>query len=377
MLYRRAVGVILISVIFLGASIMPVQADELSDALEKQQQILEQQKQAKGELQELTYTADKITEQIAVLDAQIVQADQELTQKQQAYTEAEAQVVAAEQELRQKEQELEERRQTLGQRVHGIYVDGQVNYLEILFQSSSLADFISRAEYLNRLVDNDRELLEDIQKQKEEITVKKAELEQARDVAAQYKAEAEAAKQQLDYSQSQKEIALAQNQQAQEETLIQIAKLEKDSEAIGQVIKEIQDRQARGFIGNITVWPLTYHHEISSAYGWRIHPITGNRSLHSGIDIPAPTGTPIHAAGDGVVIFSGWYGAYGYMVIIDHGDGRSTLYGHQSRLAVKEGQTVAANQVIGYVGSTGWSTGPHLHFEVRENGNPVNPLEYY
>jgi len=356
---------------------MPAQADELTDALKKEQQILEQQKQARGELQKLTYSADKIEEQIEQLDVQINQADQDLTQKQQAYAQAQADVLAAEEELAQKEAELEDRRQTLGQRVKGIYVDGQINYLELLFQSSDLADFITRTEYLNRLVDNDRQLLEDIQDQKAEIAQNKEELEGARDQAAMLKVEAEVAKQELDSVKGQKESAMAQNQQAQENLLIQIAKLEKESAQVGELIKEIQAREARGFIGNIAVWPLTYYHEISSSYGWRIHPITGQRSLHTGIDIPAPTGTPVRAAGNGVVIFSGWYGAYGNMIIIDHGDGRSTLYGHQSQRLVSEGQEVKANQIIGYVGSTGWSTGPHLHFEVRENGNPVDPLKYY
>jgi murein DD-endopeptidase MepM/ murein hydrolase activator NlpD len=112
---------------------------------------------------------------------------------------------------------------------------------------------------------------------------------------------------------------------------------------------------------------------VTSEFGWRVHPIFGTRRLHAGIDLGAPTGTPIYAAAAGVVIQAGVQNGYGNAVIISHGNGLSTLYGHQSKIAVSAGQSVARGDLIGYVGSTGNSTGPHLHFEVRENGTAVNP----
>ncbi len=115
---------------------------------------------------------------------------------------------------------------------------------------------------------------------------------------------------------------------------------------------------------------------ISSEFGYRVHPISGARRLHAGMDIAAGSGTPIGAAGAGTVIFAGWRGGYGNCIIIDHGGGIATLYGHQSSLAASVGQSVSAGQVIGYVGSTGYSTGPHLHWEVRVNGSPTNPRGY-
>ncbi len=126
-------------------------------------------------------------------------------------------------------------------------------------------------------------------------------------------------------------------------------------------------------LGNgLLVWPVSGR--ISSGYGWRIHPIFGTREFHTGIDIAAPWGTPIEAAADGTVLFTGWMRGYGMLVILDHGNGLSTTYSHLSSYSVHVGQRVKRGQVIARIGSTGWSTGPHLFFEVRENGRPVNPL---
>ena len=115
---------------------------------------------------------------------------------------------------------------------------------------------------------------------------------------------------------------------------------------------------------------------VTSGFGSRVHPISGRVRMHTGVDFGASTGTPILAADSGVVVSAGWRNGYGNTVLIDHGNGLATLYGHQSRLAVRAGQSVAQGDVIGYVGSTGNSTGPHLHFEVRKGGTPVNPMSY-
>ena len=115
---------------------------------------------------------------------------------------------------------------------------------------------------------------------------------------------------------------------------------------------------------------------IASPFGWRIHPILGYKKFHTGIDFGVGYGVPIRAADSGTVIYATWMGGYGNVIIVDHGDGLSTLYAHQSSLAVGTGTRVTRGQTVGYVGSTGFSTGPHLHFEVRVNGNPVDPMGY-
>lgn len=127
---------------------------------------------------------------------------------------------------------------------------------------------------------------------------------------------------------------------------------------------------------NSSGWGMPVRGRLSSRYGYRYHPILRRRKLHTGEDMAAPQGTPFRAARNGRVLYSGWKKAYGNTVIIDHGDGTTSLYGHASKLGVRAGQPVKAGEYIGNVGSTGWSTGPHLHFEVRKKGRPVNPRQY-
>ena len=380
MFRRKVITIVILSLGLLGTSALPSWANDLGDAVGQQKDVLNQKDQTRGQLNELTYTADKIKAQMAQLETQIAAAQVLLGQKQAAYAQAQKQVLSAQKELDLKQKELEDRRVALGKRAKGIYESGQVNYLELLFQSADLGDFITRMEYFTKLVSNDRQLLLDIQTQKEQIAQKARVLQSKRDQAAQFQAQAASVSAELDKTKSQQRIALDQNQKDQQAAFDEVDRLESEANALGDKIRKMQAAQATrkgGVSGSITTWPVQGFYEISDPFGWRIHPITQKRSLHSGTDIVAPSGTQIHSAGAGVVLMAGWNTAYGNMTIIDHGKGISTIYGHQSASSVTEGQSVQANQVIGYVGSTGWSTGAHLHFEVRVGGNPTDPLQYF
>lgn len=366
-----------LSIVLLSGTVIPLRADELGDAEQRQQEIVNQQIKSQGQLNSLTFTADTIKTKLNQLSGQINVAKKSLSDKQVAYSQTMAQVQLVQQELEKNQKELDARRQALGLRVKGIYEDGQISYLGLLFQSSDLGDFITRMEYLNKLIANDQNLLTDIQQQKDKMTQKKQDLEVIRDRMAQLRAQAVVAEADLNTKKQQQQVALEQNKNSQQAIFDENDKLEAESNALTEKIRKIQAVRTGGVIGTINYWPVTGYYEISSPFGWRIHPITGKKSLHTGVDLPAPTGTPIHAAGAGVVIFSGWYGGYGNAIIVDHGGGISTLYGHQSQLSASEGQEVTVGKTIGYVGSTGFSTGPHLHFEVRVNGNPTDPLQYF
>ncbi|MGI6119778.1 MAG: murein hydrolase activator EnvC family protein [Desulfosporosinus sp.] len=380
MFRRKMLTLVVICLLLFGTTALPSRANELGDAVKQQKNIINQKNQAQGQLKELTYTADKIKAQMAQLETQIAEAQMLLAQKQAAYDEAQKQVLSAQKELDFKQKELEDRRVILGKRVKGIYESGQVSYLELLFHSVDLGDFINRMEYFTILVSNDHQLLADIQSQKEQIAQKTHELQLKRDQAAELRAQAAKVSAELDKAKLQQRVALDQNLKEQQLVFENIARLESEAIAWSERIRKLQAAQAKrngGFSGSITSWPVSGYYEISSPFGWRIHPITKKQSLHTGMDIVAPTGTQVTAAGAGVVIMSGWNTAYGNMIIIDHGKGISSLYGHLSALNVTEGQSVQANQLIGHVGSTGWSTGPHLHFEVRVGGNPTDPLQYF
>ena len=380
MFRRKMLPIVILSLCILGTSALPSRANVLGDAVGQQKDILNQKDQARGQLNQLTYSADKLKTKMAQLETQIATAQTLLDQKQAAYTQAKTQVISAQKELDQKQKELEDRRVALGKRVKGIYESGQISYVELLFQSSDLSDFVNRMEYFTKLVDNDRELLIDIKSQKEQITQKTRELQSRSDQAAQLKVQAASVSANLDNTKSQQRNALVQNQKDQQAAFDDIDRLESEANALGDKIRKMQAAQAArkgGVSGSVSTWPVPGFYEITSPFGWRIHPITGKYKLHTGADIVAPTGAPIHAAGAGVVLIAGWNTAYGNMTIIDNGNGISTLYGHQSALLVTEGQSVQADQVIGKVGSTGWSTGSHLHFEVRVGGNPTDPMQYF
>lgn len=376
MVIRSRTKVLLICLILLFALVIPVKADELNDAIRQQQRIWQQQSRAQGQLRNLTNKAEQMEKQIQQLTYQISEAEADLERKEAAYAKAQADVEAIKKEVDQKKAELEDRQETLRQRVRTIYENGQVSYLEVLFQSADISDFISRMEYVGCLVENDQKILGEIQVQKQELEEKKKQLIAKMDEAEKLKEQAEALKNYLDDKRAKKEIALAENKKNQEALLIQIEKLERDAKALEAKIRELQ-KQRSGINGYVGVWPTPGYWYITSPYGYRVHPITRKYKLHTGVDIAAPYRARIVAAGAGVVIYSGWYGAYGNTVIIDHGNGISTLYGHMSSRVVSTNEEVFPGKTIGYVGSTGWSTGPHLHFEVRKDGVPTNPLEYY
>ena len=382
MFRRKMLPIVILSLCILGTSALPSRANVLGDAVGQQKDILNQKDQARGQLNQLTYSADKLKTKMAQLETQIATAQTLLDQKQAAYTQAKTQVISAQKELDQKQKELEDRRVALGKRVKGIYESGQISYVELLFQSSDLSDFVNRMEYFTKLVDNDRELLIDIKSQKEQITQKTRELQSRSDQAAQLKVQAASVSANLDNTKSQQRVALVQNQKDQQAAFDDIDRLESEANALGDKIRKMQAARKGGVSGSVSTWPVPGFYEIISPFGWRIHPKTGQYKLHTGIDIIGLDGTDIngeeiHAAGAGIVLSAGWNTAYGNRTIIDHGNGISTLYAHQSALKVTEGQSVQANQLIGYVGNTGWSTGPHLHFEIRVGGNPTDPAQYF
>ena len=246
---------------------------------------------------------------------------------------------------------------------------------DILLKSENLNEFIDRRQRLKLVYEADQENLLKLQKQADQIKQQQIAIENQKNQIALIQQQLLAQKAQFE-SQSSVQQQLIDRLNSDRQALNAAEnQLNKDSESIGILIRQRVAQQYRIPRGK---GKLIYPNEgrITSSFGWRYHPILKSKRLHSGVDFGGSYGSTIRAADKGRVIFAGWYGGYGNAIVIDHGKGITTLYGHASKLYVKEGVKVERGRAIAAVGSTGLSTGPHLHFEVRENGKPVNPMNY-
>ncbi|MBD2110718.1 MULTISPECIES: murein hydrolase activator EnvC family protein [Cyanophyceae] len=245
----------------------------------------------------------------------------------------------------------------------------------VLLQSQNFNEFLDRQYQLKRVYASDRQVLADLKAQAEAIQKQKAAVEEKRNQVALLRQQLLSQKQQYEAEASEEKQLISRLRDRRGALEAAEAQLARDSEQIAGLIRQ-KIAASTGVIRGTGRFVFPANANISSGFGNRVHPILGYSRFHGGIDFSASYGSTIHAADSGRVIFSGWYGGYGQAVIIDHGGGLSTLYAHSSRLFVSEGQSVQQGQAIAAVGSTGLSTGPHLHFEVRQNGNPVNPAGY-
>ncbi len=276
--------------------------------------------------------------------------------------------------IEQTEAELERHRKAMSERLVAMYETGEPSYLEVVLNATSFEDFTNRAEYARLMARQDEELLTTLVETEKKLADQRAELEIKAAQAEQLKQEAD----------RQARIAAA----AEAEAARLVGEIKKDREALEAEFaalrateREIEAQLRRhassgsGYSGTCTGNLLRpCPGRITSPFGYRTHPVWGGRRFHNGVDIAIGAGTTIRAADDGKVIHAGWKGAYGKTVMIDHGSGWVTMYGHCSKIYVSNGQTVSRGQAIAAVGSTGVSTGPHLHWTVYRNGSPVNPL---
>lgn len=355
---------------------------------------------------------DSVSEFKRQLDADAAEATAVYEERQAALDETISRIDENENKLVEVTAELNAKHGVLENRVRDIYINGQISYLDVLFGAQDFGDFLTRMDLLKRVMTRDAELVAEVLQYKNEIVEVGKQLEADRRIQEELAAKAEAAKDvQLEkVAKQQALIDLMQNDKdvydRQYDEMIassnEVARLIQESKYRAEAEAEAQrrqaeaeaQRQAAAEAGNITlvegddggdyvmpatggggmIWPISG--PITSEFGWRTHPIFGNARFHSGLDIGGDYGLPIHAAQSGVVIEAGWIGGYGNTVMIDHGGGISTLYGHNESLAVSVGQHVNQGDVIAYCGSTGNSTGPHCHFEVRVGGEPVSPWDY-
>jgi murein DD-endopeptidase MepM/ murein hydrolase activator NlpD len=287
-------------------------------------------------------------------------------------------LVMKEQELKKIEDELTEKVKILNSRVASIYKNNNGNILEILLKAEDFIEFVSRLKLMNLLARQDADIVNEIRDKKSaNLNIKKAILdlretqEERMEEIADLVGQAESKQREIEDIYDEKSNILASTR-ADKNALIAMEKdLEIEEAEITRILESYKYGNAPG---SKFMWPTPGR--VKSGFGMRIHPIFGVPRFHSGIDIIAPSGTLVKCADGGEVISAGYQQGYGYSVMVYHGGGFATRYAHLSRILVSVGQTVGRAQVIGLVGSTGWSTGPHLHFEVRINGAAQNPYQY-
>lgn len=356
-----------------GAIYMPVQtsATGSSDLNKSLNEIKKENAELKKKINETNKEKSKYQKELNALDDNINAADRELKGVESEISSIEDKIVERKEALTQAAEELKETEEIFKRRVRAMYKNGTMGYLDILFSSKDSASFLGNVDAVQRITENDKDIIEEIEKNKKAIEDEKERLEAQEILLAGAKQDMEVKKNKLMVASRNKEQRLKEVMADKEEIQKMINANNRDAKAIEA---EIVKRQlAMDYTGGAMMWPLPGHYRISSPYGNRIHPILRTKQFHSGIDIPAPGGTKILAANDGVVTFAGRKGSYGNLVGIDHGGKITTFYAHTSRILVKNGQKVKKGQAIALVGSTGRSTGNHLHFEVRKNGKTTNP----
>lgn len=360
------------------------------DALKQQQEAINNKKaELNSQISDLQGQVDVAMELKLALDEQNEMTRQEI----ELIVE---QIALYESLVEQKAVELEEARaleaeqkEALRVRMRKMEESGNLSYIAILFNATSFSDLLSRLDTVNMIMKRDKELEEAYIAAREHVEVVKAEYEATLADCEEKKVELEAKKAQLEREIEEAEQVIVALEADIEAFAAQLDQFEAESNAIGNTInqKEAELEQQRQEIinggGNVVVgtgvytWPLPGIYPSSNTYGMRLHPILNVMRFHAGTDIGANTGTPILAADSGTVTIATMGSGYGNYVVISHGEGRTTLYAHMSAIGTSAGQNVTKGDVIGYVGSTGLSTGPHLHFEVRVNGVTTDPMSYF
>jgi len=315
-----------------------------------------------------------VNERLKELENQIRSLEGEINNIEKEISALKKQLEITTNDLKIAEEKIQNKNEILNSRLRVMYKNSSIDYLEVLLAATDFNDFLSRIDMVAKIYNHDVNLLEELKEQKKEIEEKKAALENQR-------AQLLLLMEQLKNKQNSLMVSRGEAERVREELVKDHKALSQQVDELNKLADEISEEIRRKqssakYVGGAMTWPAPGYTRITSPFGYRTHPILKVKKLHTGIDIGVPTGTKVVAAQSGTVIHSDWLGGYGKVVMIDHGGGIVTLYAHNSELLVKVGDQVKRGQVIAKSGSTGMSTGPHLHFEVRENGNYVDPLKY-
>lgn len=399
---KRTFCVLLCLLLILGVANQyqtPVYASELTnDSIKEKEKEISRAKEEKKALQSGLTNVKELKKELenskANLANYVTELDENLSNIQAKIDELKRLIEDKEAEITQKTAELEEalavqqaQYEAMKTRIQFMYEKGDTLYLELVFQAESFGDMLNKAEYIEMLSSYDRKMLDEYVSYAEYVALCKEGLEEEKGVLDEAKAkveEEEAAVSELLLAKEQEMYKMTSDIQSKEAAIREYeAEIASQNEtiaaleaAVAEERKRLAEEQGRRYDGGMFVWPAPSYTRISDEYGNRTHPILGIQQFHNGLDMAAPGGSAILAAYDGKVVAATYSNSMGNYVMIDHGDSLYTIYMHASALYVSKGAEVSKGDKIAAVGSTGRSTGNHLHFSVRLNGNYVNPWNY-
>lgn len=376
---KKIILTCLITIVMIFATFTTaVVADDLGELQNRKNELNQQISEANEQVENIEIELTETLQQIDNLEQKITTYQAQIDEVSKNLEEVQTQIVQIEEKLKNLENNYKIQRETFQNRIIAQYEAGDIQYLDVLLSSNTLSEFISNYYLIGEIAKYDRNLLDNIDRQKNEIENIKLTLTEKEKSLNTLKTNKENTAVALENAKVIKNSYAKQLTAEEKETQEKIAGYQRELDNLeAQIVAITSIKVGEDYVGGEFAWPAPGYSTITSKYGMRVHPILKTYRVHSGTDIAMPTGAYIIAANDGVVTKAGYSTAgYGNMVLIDHGGGVSTLYGHGSEILVQTGQTVKRGDIIMKAGSTGWSTGPHLHFEVRINGQHVDSLPY-
>ena len=354
-----------------------VYAENITELQEKSNQINENITETTNRLQAVQEEVSENMKQLQELDVQLAQSEEELNKINIEVSNLTSQIAENEQKLSKVQSQYDKIKNVLDARVIEMYKSDNLQFLGVLLAAKNVKELIKTYEKLILLSKYDKGLLDNAEQQIEEIQTTKKILAEKKKQVVESKQLQQRKTQVVQNSKTRREYYLSKLTKKEQELQAQIDEYNTQVTQIENEIKILAlGSISEDYIGGVFVWPVPGRTSLTSLYGMRVHPITGAYKLHTGIDISAPLGTNFVAAANGVVSKATYNTAYGNMVIIDHGGGVQTLYAHGNSILVQVGDEVKAGTPILEVGSTGYSTGPHAHFEVRINGEYADPMNF-
>ena len=375
-------SIVLILIITLTSTVFAT--SDIEDAKDELEGIQSDIEQSEKEKESLENEKDNTLEQIEQLDTEIASLTQDIEQIKSDLDEKEKQYDEIVEELDQAKIDEEAQYEQAKKRIKYMYENGNTGYLDVIFSAESFSDMLNKMEFVGRIIDYDKNVFISLQETKDLIAEKEQQVEQEKIEMEEMSEELDSQNASLQVAKDKKDSEVAALQKDIENVEEKLKELEQAENETNNLLKKLEEerkqQEASGggsdYVGGVFTWPVPGYTTISSPYGYRYHPISGIYKLHTGIDVPAPAGVPVLAAADGTVISARYNGGWGNEVLIDHGGGIVTQYAHNSSMSVSVGQTVTKGQEVAKIGTTGTSTGNHLHFGVSKNGSWVDPTPY-